>query len=101
MRQELNKKQRQIISLKFDLDDKVYQLESTNTTINNLKNRVNELQINHENERNDYETVVRQSALKQRRMNDEMQILKEEVDRLQRTSQKDVIKSYTITYTEE
>lgn len=39
--------------------------------------------------------------MRERRTNEEMEILKEEVERLQRTSQKQIQKSYTISYSEE
>lgn len=52
LRNDLNKKQREIISMKFDLDDKIYQLESANNTINMLKIAINELQVSQDNDRN-------------------------------------------------
>ncbi len=44
LRNEINKKQRELISMKYDLDDKQFQIESMTNTINLLKNSMNELQ---------------------------------------------------------
>ena len=44
LRNEISKKQRELISLKYDLDDKQFQIESMTNTINLLKNSMNELQ---------------------------------------------------------
>ena len=87
--------------MKFDLDDKIYQLESANNTINMLKNSINEVQMNQDTDRNDFENKLREGSMRQRRTNDEIEILKEQVERLQRTSQKHIQKSYTISYSEE
>lgn len=44
LRNEISKKQRELISMKYDLDDKQFQIESMTNTINLLKNSMNELQ---------------------------------------------------------
>lgn len=44
LRNEISKKQRELISMKYDLDDKQFQIESMTSTINLLKNSMNELQ---------------------------------------------------------
>ena len=56
--------------MKFELDDKVYQIESGQNTINILKNSLSELQASSDSDRGEYERVLREAALKERRMND-------------------------------
>lgn len=41
LRNEVSKKQRELISMKYELDDKQFQLESANSTLNMLKNNIN------------------------------------------------------------
>jgi len=70
LRNEVNKKQRELISMKFELDDRVYQAESATNTINMLKQTISEVQQTQEDDRNEFDRMIREASGRERRIND-------------------------------
>jgi predicted nucleic acid-binding Zn-ribbon protein len=81
LRGELGRKQRELINMRYDLEDSQYRLETAANTVGMLKNTVSEYQERMINDREQYEAALRDYAQRERRTQEEMGALREELDR--------------------
>jgi chromosome segregation ATPase len=81
LRNELGKKQRELINMRFDLEDRQYQLETSTNNANMLKNTLSEYQERLLSEREEFEGTLKESSQRERRLQQEISLLNEELER--------------------
>lgn len=98
----MGKKQRELINNRFDLEDRQYQLETMTNSANMLKTTLSEYQQRLNDEREEYESAIREASQRERRLQQEINSLQEELER--REYQLNAPKTYSFnasSYTEE
>ncbi len=80
LRGELGRKQRELINMRYDLEDSQYRLETANNTVLMLKNTVSEYQERMINDREQYEATFRDYAQRERNTQEEIAALRQELE---------------------
>jgi predicted nucleic acid-binding Zn-ribbon protein len=72
LRMDLSKKQRELVNLRFELEDKQYQLDGANNSMGLLKTTLSEYQQQQEVDREQYDSAMRERNLRERNLQDEI-----------------------------
>lgn len=102
LRGELGKRQRELINMKYDLEDSQYRLETATNSVNMLKGTVADYQERMIAEREQYEAAIKESSQRERRYMEEISSLREQLDQKSYSFQEPAkTVSFASTYSEE
>jgi predicted nucleic acid-binding Zn-ribbon protein len=87
LRSELGKRQRELINMRYDIEDYNYRLETATNSANMLKGTVADYQERMIAEREQYEAAIREYSQRERRVQEEILSLREQLEQRSYVSQ--------------